>query len=68
MSKKSLADDSLKMSSLNCLTINLDIPVFLTGPAGVGKNVICKQVAEALGLDFYFSNAISQEYKVTGQF
>lgn len=43
-----------------------DIPVFLTGPAGTGKNVICKQVAKALGLEFYFSNAVSQEYKITG--
>lgn len=43
-----------------------DIPVYLKGPAGSGKNVICKQVAEALGLDFYFSNAITQEYKITG--
>ena len=41
-------------------------PVFLVGPAGSGKNVICKQVAKALGLDFYFSNAVTQEYKITG--
>lgn len=41
-------------------------PVFLTGEAGTGKNVICKQVAKALGLDFYFSNAVTQEYKLTG--
>ena len=43
-----------------------DEPVFLTGPAGSGKNVICKQVADALGLDFYFTNAVTQEYKLTG--
>lgn len=43
-----------------------DEPVFLTGPAGSGKNVICKQVAKALGLNFYFSNAVTQEYKLTG--
>lgn len=41
-------------------------PVFLTGPAGSGKNVLCKQVAEALGLKFYFTNAVTQEYKLTG--
>jgi len=46
--------------------VDQDIPVFLTGPAGSGKNVICKQVAEALGLNFYFSNAVTQEYKLTG--
>ena len=41
-------------------------PVFLTGPAGSGKNVLCQQVAKALGLNFYFSNAVTQEYKITG--
>lgn len=46
--------------------VYLDIPVFLTGKAGTGKNVICKQVAKSLGLDFYFTNAVTQEYKLTG--
>lgn len=46
--------------------VNLDIPVFLTGPAGAGKNVICKQIAKALDLEFYFTNAVTQEYKLTG--
>lgn len=46
--------------------VNADIPVFLTGPAGCGKNVLCKQVADALGKEFYFSNAVTQEYKLTG--
>lgn len=46
--------------------VSLDIPVYLTGKAGTGKNVICKQIAEALGLDFYFTNAVTQEYKLTG--
>lgn len=46
--------------------VNLNIPIYLTGKAGTGKNVICKQVAQALGLDFYFTNAVTQEYKLTG--
>lgn len=46
--------------------VAMDIPVYLTGRAGTGKNVICKQVAEALGLPFYFTNAVTQEYKLTG--
>lgn len=46
--------------------VEASIPVFLSGPAGCGKNVMCKQVAEALGLEFYFSNAVTQEYKITG--
>jgi len=41
-------------------------PVYLAGPAGSGKNVICKQIADTLGLDFYFTNAVTQEYKLTG--
>ena len=43
-----------------------NIPTYLSGPAGAGKNVICKQIAEGLGLDFYFTNAVTQEYKLTG--
>ena len=39
---------------------------YLVGPAGSGKNVLCKQVADALGLKFYFTNAVTQEYKLTG--
>lgn len=46
--------------------VRMNEPVFLTGPAGSGKNVICQQIAKTLGLDFYFSNAVTQEYKLTG--
>lgn len=46
--------------------VSLDIPAFLSGGAGTGKNVICKQVAEAMGLDFYFTNAVTQEYQLKG--
>lgn len=46
--------------------VSMNEPVMLVGPAGTGKNVICKQVADALGLEFYFSNAVTQEYKLTG--
>lgn len=46
--------------------VMMNEPVMLIGPAGTGKNVICKQVAKILGLDFHFSNAVTQEYKLTG--
>lgn len=46
--------------------VNKGVPVMLTGPAGAGKNHTLEQVAEALCLDFYFSNAITQEFKLTG--
>lgn len=43
-----------------------DEPVMLVGPAGTGKNVICKQIAKLLNFNFYFTNAVTQEYKLTG--
>ena len=46
--------------------VNEDLPIYLYGPPGTGKNVICKQVAESLSLPFYFTNAVTQEYKLTG--
>ena len=46
--------------------VQMNEPVFLTGQAGTGKNVLCQQVAKALNLDFYFTNAVTQEYKLTG--
>jgi MoxR-like ATPase len=46
--------------------VKADEPVRLVGPAGTGKNVLVHQVAKALNLQFYFSNAITEEYKLTG--
>lgn len=46
--------------------IERGVPLMLTGPAGAGKNHTLEQVAEALDLDFYFTNAVTQEYKLTG--
>lgn len=46
--------------------VSAAIPVFLAGPAGTGKNVLAQQVAAGLGLNFYFTNAVTQEYKLTG--
>ena len=46
--------------------IKKGVPLMLTGPAGSGKNHTLEQVAEALGLDFYFSNAVTQEFKLSG--
>lgn len=42
------------------------IPVYLAGPAGSGKNFTVEQIAEELGWDFYFSNSVQQEFKLTG--
>ena len=47
-----------------CITNN--IPVYLVGPAGSGKNHTLEQIAWDLGLTFYFTNSVQQEYKLTG--
>ena len=47
-----------------CLECNL--PIYLAGPAGSGKNFTVEQIAKELGWDFYFSNSVQQEYKLTG--
>lgn len=49
-----------------CKIVNANIPLMLVGSAGAGKNFTLEQVSTALGLDFYFSNAVNQEYKLTG--
>lgn len=46
--------------------IQADIPLLLTGPAGSGKNFTLEKAASLLDLDFYFTNAVTQEYKLTG--
>ena len=43
-----------------------NIPVYLYGPAGSGKNHTLMEVAKDLGLEFYFTNSVQQEYKLTG--
>lgn len=46
--------------------ITADVPVFLAGPAGTGKSSIAKNAAAALGMEFYFSGAVTDIYKFTG--
>ena len=46
--------------------VKLNQPIYLYGPAGTGKNVICKQVADDLGIEFYFASSVTQEYKIVG--
>ena len=49
-----------------CSIVANDIPLMLVGGAGAGKNYTLEQVAKGLGLTFYSTNAINQEYKLTG--
>ena len=46
--------------------IQLDEPVMLIGPAGAGKNHTIGQISKALGLDMYYTNNASNEFKITG--
>lgn len=65
--KKGEVTDTTHNKFEDVLTLtSIDIPVFLVGEAGSGKNHLCKQIADALKLDFYFSNAVTNEYKITG--
>ena len=49
-----------------CKIVSSDIPLMLVGGAGAGKNHTLEQVAEALNLTFYTTNAVNQDYKLTG--
>lgn len=40
--------------------------VYLYGPAGSGKNVLCEQIAEALGLEFYYTNTVFDKCELAG--
>lgn len=46
--------------------IENNIPVYLAGPAGSGKNHTLEQIAKDMNLEFYFTNSVQQEYKLTG--
>lgn len=46
--------------------IDCNIPVYLVGPAGSGKNHTLEQIAKELDLEFYFTNSVQQEFKLTG--
>lgn len=54
-----------KFSTIKACIEN-NIPVYLAGPAGSGKNHTLEQIAKQLDLEFYFTNSVQQEYKLTG--
>ena len=60
--------DSVKHAKFEMIKTCIDnnIPVYLAGPAGSGKNHTLEQIAKEMGLDFYFTNSVQQEYKLTG--
>lgn len=54
-----------KYDIIKCCLEN-NIPIYLAGPAGSGKNYTVEQIAKELNWNFYFSNSVQQEYKLTG--
>lgn len=46
--------------------INSGANVYMFGPAGSGKSYMAKQVADALDLDFYEQQRVTQDYQILG--
>ena len=46
--------------------IRAGVNVLLVGPAGGGKTTLAHTIADALGLEFYFTGAVAMEYKLSG--
>mgnify|MGYP002672346520 FL=1 len=40
--------------------------IYLYGPAGSGKNVLCEELAAALGVEFYYQNTILTKFDLSG--
>lgn len=43
-----------------------DIPVYLWGPSGTGKDITCMQVADALGIEYHSHNAVQNSFDIVG--
>lgn len=43
-----------------------DVSPYLYGEAGTGKNIICEQLAEDLGLKFYTQNSVQTKFDMIG--
>jgi MoxR-like ATPase len=54
-----------KFSTIRQL-LEMKMPVYLCGPAGSGKNVTCQQLADSMGIEFFYTNCVTQEHKLTG--
>lgn len=46
--------------------IQKKVPVYLVGEAGTGKNFTLQKIADELGLDFYYTNSVQDEFKLSG--
>ena len=41
-------------------------PVYLCGPAGTGKSYIAKQLAKAIGVEYFYTNSVTDEVQIKG--
>jgi len=46
--------------------IESNVPVYLVGEAGTGKNFTLQEIAKELDLEFYYTNSVQDEFKLTG--
>lgn len=46
--------------------VNVGEPIYIYGPAGTGKTHFARQLAESLGMDFYFTDKVSDESELVG--
>lgn len=49
-----------------CQLVKRGLNVYLYGPAGTGKTYLCQQIADALGLEFFSDQKVTNEYQLTG--
>lgn len=41
-------------------------PLYLCGPAGTGKSYIAKQLAKAIGVEYFYTNSVTDEVQIKG--
>lgn len=49
-----------------CQLVSDGVPVYLYGPAGSGKNILASQVAEGLGMPYYYQSCVKDDFVLTG--
>ena len=41
-------------------------PIYLYGPAGTGKSYLAQQIAKVMGLEYYYTNSVTDEVQIKG--
>lgn len=57
------ADFDKVLGILNC---GFGFGVYMCGPAGTGKSYMAKQIAEALGLEYFYTNSVVDDIQLKG--